>query len=96
MTDAARVLRTGGRILVLELSRHTEVWVRSRFGDRRLGFSSEELRQLLDGAGLTDVRVSIGAGRREHPFAVLVASASKPAGRAAAHAQKAPRAERLR
>ena len=91
VADAARVVRTGGRILILELARHDEVWVRSRFGDRRLGFAAEELRQLLDGAGLTGVRVTTGAGRRESPFAVLIASAAKPPGRSAPAGRRKPR-----
>jgi len=96
LADAVRVVRIGGRVLLLELRKHDQAWVRSRFGDRRLGFSPDELRLLLEGAGLTDVRVSVGAGRRESPFAVLIASASRPSGRTPKGGPKQPRAERLR
>jgi ArsR family transcriptional regulator len=79
LADAVRILRPGGRLLVLDLKSHQQTWVRARFGDRRLGFSHEELRALLGGAGLTGVRVTVGTGRSSDPFTVLVASGAKPA-----------------
>ena len=39
-------------------------WVRDRLGDRWLGFTDERLRALLDGAGLTDIEVGVGARER--------------------------------
>jgi ArsR family transcriptional regulator len=84
VADAVRVLRHGGRLLILELKEHSQAWVRTRFGDRRLGFSDADLRGLLAGAGLTDAKVTIGSGRGADPFTVLVASGRKsgPAPRA--------------
>jgi SAM-dependent methyltransferase len=96
LADAARIVRGGGRVLVLELRKHDQVWVRSRFGDRRLGFSADELQSLLEGAGLASVRVSTGAGRRGDPFGVVVASGQKPADKPPGAARTAARAERLR
>src|SRR5688572_865823 len=58
VADAVRVVREGGRVLVLELREHQHTWVRGRFGDRRLGFTEAELRTLLRGAGLSDVKVT--------------------------------------
>lgn len=80
VAEAHRVLRPQGRLLVLDLKEHDQGWVRTRFGDRRLGFSSAELETLLQGAGLTDVRVSVGARKTGDPFSVLIASGTKPAG----------------
>ena len=84
VADAVRVLRQGGRLLILDLKEHSQSWVRTRFGDRRLGFSEADLRGLLTGAGLTDVKVTVGSGRGTDPFTVLVASGrtSGPASRA--------------
>jgi ArsR family transcriptional regulator len=80
VADAVRITRPGGRILILDLKAHDQTWVRSRFGDRRLGFAPGELEALLAGAGLVHVRVTTGSGRRGDPFVVLVASGAKPAG----------------
>ncbi len=77
MAEAVRVVRPGGRVLVLDLREHDEAWVRKRFGDRHLGFSSDALATLLRDAGLDDVAVNIGASKARDPFAVLVASGVK-------------------
>ena len=84
VADAVRVLRHGGRLLILDLKAHSQTWVRTRFGDRRLGFSDADLRGLLATAGLTDIKVTVGSGRGADPFTVLVASGRKsgPAPRA--------------
>ena len=42
------------------------------------GFSDDALAKLLKGAGLTDVRVNVGARRTGDPFTVIVASGMKP------------------
>ena len=84
LADGVRILRPGGRLLVLDLKTHDQAWVRSRFGDRRLGFSADDLQALLQGAGLTGVRVTTGAGQAGNPFTVLIASGAKPAAAAPA------------
>lgn len=77
MAESARILRAGGRLLVLDLREHDQRWVRGRFGDRRLGFSDAELDRLLRGAGLEDVKVQVGARQTGDPFVVLIASGVK-------------------
>ena len=79
--EAVRILRPRGRLLILDLKQHNQTWVRVRYGDRRLGFSTAELERLLQGAGLTSIRVEIGARKTGDPFTVLIASAVKDDGR---------------
>jgi hypothetical protein len=80
--EAARVVRPGGKIVVLDLRAHTEGWVREKLGDRWLGFADEELERLLTSAGLTGVKVGVGSRGSGDPFTVLVASGTRRAPRA--------------
>ena len=84
VAEAARITVPLGRVLVLDLREHQEDWVRSKLGDRRLGFSDMDLRRMLTDAGLLDVRVGVGARKLGDPFTVLIASGTKP---------RSPRAE---
>jgi ArsR family transcriptional regulator len=79
VAEAARITVPGGRVLVLDLREHREEWVRAKLGDRALGFDDGELERMLLDAGLTDVRVAVGARKAGDPFTVLIAAGSKPA-----------------
>jgi SAM-dependent methyltransferase len=77
VAEAVRVTAPGGRVLVLDLRTHHEAWVRTKLGDRVLGFSEAELKRMLTSAGLKEVRVGVGARRTGDPFTVLLASGVK-------------------
>jgi DNA-binding transcriptional ArsR family regulator len=88
VAEAARITAPGGRVLVLDLRSHEEDWVRAKLGDRRLGFGDGELKRMLTAAGLSDVRVGVGARKAGDPFTVLIASGSTPT---AVHEDTKPR-----
>jgi ArsR family transcriptional regulator len=56
---AARLLRPGGRIIILDLNRHHVDQAREMYGDYWLGFSEADLRQWLKDAGLTRIHVQL-------------------------------------
>ena len=77
LAEAVRIVKPAGRVLLLELRAHQEQWVRERLGDKWLGFDDEDLKQLLENAGLTGPKVTVGARRQRDPFTVLIASGVK-------------------
>jgi ArsR family transcriptional regulator len=87
LAEAVRIVRPGGRVLLLELRRHNEAWVRERLGDKWLGFTEDELRTMLENAGVSGVKITVGARRARDPFTVLIASGVK----ATARVKRTPR-----
>jgi len=82
VVEAARVVKPGGRVIVLDLRPHVQAWVKDRLGDQWLGFTDDQLVGMLTAAGLVDIRVQVGARRAGGPFTVVIASGRKaPAAR---------------
>jgi 2-polyprenyl-3-methyl-5-hydroxy-6-metoxy-1,4-benzoquinol methylase len=63
LREAARILKTGGRVALLELFPHPETWVTERLGHRHLGFSPEGLEKMLGKLGFGSL------DREDHPRA---------------------------
>jgi ubiquinone/menaquinone biosynthesis C-methylase UbiE len=50
--EAARVLRPGGRLLVVDFEPHEQEFLREQFAHRRLGFAPDTVKQWIAAAGL--------------------------------------------
>jgi ArsR family transcriptional regulator len=88
IAEAARILRPGGRALLLDLRPHDQSWVKDRLGDHWLGFSDDALGAMLRRAGLRDIRLQLGARRAGGPFTVTIASGVKGRARTAAGSRR--------
>ncbi len=76
VAEAARLLRPGGVLVVLDLVRHEQEWMREQWADQWLGFARPEVQRWLERAGLQvcavdelpgatpDVPVLLAVGRR--------------------------------
>lgn len=79
ITEAARVLRPGGRLLAATLGRHAHKTAVEPFDHRNLGFKPDELRDYARKAGLDVLACQRATKERRPPhFEVLTLLARKP------------------
>jgi ubiquinone/menaquinone biosynthesis C-methylase UbiE len=57
VAEAARTLRPGGRMLIVDFAPHKLEFLRARYAHRRLGFADEEVISWCRSAGLADITV---------------------------------------
>ncbi len=81
LSEAARVLRPGGTLVVVTLDAHEHADVTAAYGDVHPGFTPAALRRMLGRAGL-EVEACDVSSRDPRPpaFRVVSAFASKPKG----------------
>jgi len=75
---ANRILKPGGRILVLDLASHTYEQAKELYAHVWLGFSGVELHAMLEKAGFEELEVSIVAREQQAPnFQTILATGLK-------------------
>jgi ubiquinone/menaquinone biosynthesis C-methylase UbiE len=79
IAEAARILKPGGRIVVMDLLKHRFEEARDMYADVWLGFAEVELVDLLQNAGFESVEASIVHREEEAPhFETLLAIGTAP------------------
>ncbi|HEY2713881.1 MAG TPA: metalloregulator ArsR/SmtB family transcription factor [Chthoniobacterales bacterium] len=75
---AHRILKTGGRVVVLDLLSHRFEKARELYADHWLGFSEAQLQQWLEEAGFSEIEVTVVSREKESPhFQTVFASGIK-------------------
>ncbi|MBU3666111.1 MAG: metalloregulator ArsR/SmtB family transcription factor [Chthoniobacterales bacterium] len=78
LSAAHRILKPGGRLLVLDLLSHSFEQARTLYAHVWLGFSEVELMRLIEKAGFKDVEVSVVSREARAPhFQTVLATARK-------------------
>jgi len=78
LAAAHKILKSGGRICILDLNEHQFEKARELYADLWLGFSEAALHQMLQQAGFREVQISIVAREKEAPgFQTLLATGCK-------------------
>jgi ubiquinone/menaquinone biosynthesis C-methylase UbiE len=69
---AARLLKRGGRLLIVDFAPHTLEFLREEHAHRRLGFSDVEICDWCDGAGIGDVTIRTLAPKKRDALTVKI------------------------
>lgn len=78
LAETARILKPGGRIVVLDLLKHRFEEAREVYADEWLGFGEAELEQMLSAAGFTQIQIAQVDHQNEPPhFHTVMAVAAK-------------------
>ena len=78
INESHRILKAGGRVVILDLVKHRFEEAREMYADEWLGFSESELESLLQKAGFKDMQTTVVHRESEAPhFQTLLAISDK-------------------
>lgn len=76
--EAHRILRRGGRVLILDLARHHHEEARELYADEWLGFTEAEMRRFLRQAGFRQIETALVHREEQAPhFETMLATATR-------------------
>ena len=79
LSEAFRILRKGGQLVVLDLKEHQFAKARQLYGDQWLGFPENELYRMIKSVGFRKVKVeTIAKEEREPYFETILGCGEKP------------------
>lgn len=77
IAEAFRILKCGGRFLLIELLPHDEEWVVAELGHRWLGFDPQAIQEWLQSAGFRQRELDLNFKRASNSFQPFLATAAK-------------------
>ena len=75
ISETARILKAEGRLILLDLMKHDQEWMRSEWADVWLGFDPNEVKGWMKDAGLKllDSGTLSSSGESDIPVLLMVA-----------------------